>query len=117
MHLIIQELVDDLIGASSRLVGITDAFALAQPHDNEGVGIVIVCILNMSIGHAFRIKLPANGATTVEKDIVVVVETAIGFACHINGHLNQIIWTGGCVQLRQHAAPIVVDAYLTRVKL
>ena len=40
---------------------------------------------------------------------------SVGFARHINGHLNQVVRSGNGIHLGQHATTIVIDADLTRV--
>ena len=69
----------------------------------------------MDISRLHIVELPANGASTIEKDIVVVVEPTIRLARHIDGNLHQVSGTRIGIHLRQGAATIMIDTDLPRI--
>ena len=115
VHLIIKELVDNDFCRYRRCRSLTDALAIAQTRDHKSICVVVVRILLVRISRLQGIALPAYWTTTIEEDIVVVVKLAIRLARDKDGNLHQVVRTRHCIQLRQHAAAVVIDADLARV--
>ncbi len=63
------------------------------------------------------IIFPTYRAATIKKDVIAIVELAIGLAIDINGDFHQIIVARYAIHLRQHTPAVVIHTNLARVDM